>query len=360
LIRIKWANEAALRPLGLESPPERIVDLLDLSDDAMRLLADQIESMRTISPGVRGEVAFELPDGPRTYALGFAVLAGHEADWSRVIMTAADLTERAEAEEGLRRALREKEALVQELFHRTRNSLQLMASFISLREQRARDAGCAAEFSELERKIRTMALAQEGLTKSGDLSQVDLAGYLRSVLSAIAAEAPGRTGRLRAEVEAEPLTTLIDAAVPVGLIAAELAVNSVRHAFPGERSGVIAAVLSRRGDGTIELSIRDDGNGPPKGFDPRRDGSLGMETVFALAENQLKGTLSFDFSAGFRCVLRFDDRRFERGALRRRSAKNAALRRRKKRAAPRGTAPIARRVAASPRGSYFRYSGFDS
>jgi two-component sensor histidine kinase len=313
MIRVRGANEAALRPLGLSSPAERVVDILGITDETLALLAAEAESLRSGSPGASGEVVLARPGGERrTYAVRFAVLAGHEEDWSRVIATAADLTDRAAAEADLRCALAEKESLLQELFHRTRNSLQLMASFISLRAQRARDDSCALEFRELERRIRTLALAQEQLIRSGDLSQVDLGVYLRDVLSTIAAEASGPVGRVVAAVEAGPLPTLIDAAIPIGLIAAELASNSIAHAFPGERSGVISAFVERRGDGTIALSMRDDGVGPPSGFDPRRDASLGLETVYALAERQLGGTIGFDFSAGFRCDLSFDDGIFER------------------------------------------------
>ncbi len=313
LMRVRGANAAALRPLGVSSPPRGLMGVIGGSAEAFQLFEREIESLRGGLPGAHGDVTIAFPNGARrTYTIRFAVLAGHEEDWSRVIVTAEDITDRVEGEESLRRSLAEKETLVQELFHRTHNSLQIIDSVISLRSSKSGDRDYLREMRALELRVRAMAMAQDQLTKSGDLSQIDLGEYLRELLSAIAAEAPGPVGRIRVEVAADSLPILIDAAVPIGLIAVELAANSIDHAFPYGREGVISAALERGLDGAVCLSIGDDGIGPPAGFDPRADASLGLQTAIALAEGQLRGSIDFDSSRGLRCSLRFDDSLFER------------------------------------------------
>jgi hypothetical protein len=47
----------------------------------------------------------------------------------------------------------------------------------------------------------------------------------------------------------EELREGLETAVPLGLVINELLTNTVRHAFPGERSGEIRIGLSDLGDG---------------------------------------------------------------------------------------------------------------
>jgi len=305
------ANQAALAPLGGAS-----VSVLSLlGEDAIAVFSREIACLASGCPGASGDCELVLPDGRRrSYALGFAALAGHEADWSRVILTATDITERVAAESRLRVALGQREALVQELFHRTRNGLQLASSLISLREGRSRDEALAAELRALRRRLRAMALAQDELIRGEDLSYVELGAYLGRLLEAILEDFPGAAGRIGVELEAEPSRVLIDVAMPIGLALTELVSNSLEHGIPPGRPGSIALSLRHDASGGLLLELGDDGAGAPPGFDPRRDAGLGLETCLAIVEGQLKGEASFSSSPGFRASIRLPslDGGFER------------------------------------------------
>ena len=202
----------------------------------------------------------------------------------------------------------EKGILVQELFHRTKNNLQVMAGLVSLRESRLADGRARAELRDLAKRIQAMALAQDQLRKFGDLSYVDLGAYLEELLPL---SLQGRETPPRCEVRAEKVVAVIDVAMPLGIAVIELASNSLEHAFPNGRAGTVSAELSLEEDGCIKIALSDDGIGPPPGFDPRRDASLGLELVFILIERQLKGSVAFDFSSGFSATLRFGITCFE-------------------------------------------------
>jgi two-component sensor histidine kinase len=60
-------------------------------------------------------------------------------------------------------------------------------------------------------------------------------------------------------------------------------------------------------NGEIQVVVRDDGVGLPPGFDPRQDGHMGLQTVFILAERQLKARVNFRSEQGVSCQLEFSD-----------------------------------------------------
>ncbi|HET7838782.1 MAG TPA: sensor histidine kinase, partial [Rectinemataceae bacterium] len=92
-----------------------------------------------------------------------------------------------------------------------------------------------------------------------------------------------------------------------GLIINELVSNALKYAFPGEASGHIRLVLERRDGREIFLGVTDDGVGLPPGFDPRRDGHMGMKIVFSLAETQLRARVACESAKGLSYSIRFSE-----------------------------------------------------
>ncbi len=114
-------------------------------------------------------------------------------------------------------------------------------------------------------------------------------------------------GRLSFITEMDDVWVLIDSAIPCGLILNELISNALKHAFPADRAGEIRIQLGQTASGEIYLRVADNGVGVPPGFDFRRDGHLGLQTIFTLGENQLKGQVTFDTANGVACRLQFRD-----------------------------------------------------
>lgn len=305
-VKVRAVNDISLRWLGISSldeMPGGVGELL--MEDALGLTARELGSLVAKEQGVEGECGLKLPSGEiRRYMVRFATLAGYEDDWSRVILSAVDISGRAAAEAKLVAALSEKEELVKELFHRTRNSLQLVSSLISLREPYAESSG-TSELRSLRSRIETIVLAQDQLYGEQDLSILDLSALLGSIVDTVSQEQAVSTVRKNMDMEMVPAT--IDRAVPMGMILFELVSNAYRHAFSGQRNGALFVRLGFNAAGTLELSVQDDGPGFPKGFDPKKDGRFGLNLVYALGEGQLGGTLSFHCEGGLRWILRVSD-----------------------------------------------------
>lgn len=98
---------------------------------------------------------------------------------------------------------------------------------------------------------------------------------------------------------------MIDTAIPCGLVLNELLSNSLKHGYPGGNRGRISIRLRKLEQAEIEVRVADDGVGLPPDFDFRKDGRMGSQTVVALVESQLGGSIHFEPGPGFACVFSF-------------------------------------------------------
>jgi two-component sensor histidine kinase len=94
----------------------------------------------------------------------------------------------------------------------------------------------------------------------------------------------------------------------------ELVQNALEHAFEHKGQGSITVALGDDGE-RITVSVRDDGEGLPEGFDLMRDGSLGLRIVRALVEDDLRGTFELRGEDGLEAVAVFPKSTFGGGEL---------------------------------------------
>lgn len=216
-----------------------------------------------------------------------------------------EISEQKEAENQLITTLAEKEALLRELYHRTKNNMQMISSMLSLQADLINDQQVVNVFKDMENRIRSMALVHQRLYQSRNLSSIDLAEYMNELIGLLFQSYNAHPDLVNITLEAEPVTVLIDIAIPCGLIVNELVSNSLKYAFPDDREGEIVISMFRLPGGELLLGVRDNGVGVSPGFDPHSMGKLGMQIVFALGEQQLGGNVTFDFEHGFSCKIRF-------------------------------------------------------
>ena len=109
--------------------------------------------------------------------------------------------------------------------------------------------------------------------------------------------------QLDLRVEAESILLWVDLAIPCGLIVNELVSNSLKHGFPGDRTGEIVVRLSSEG-GNYTVSVYDDGVGLPEDLDLASASSLGLTIVNALV-GQLEGSIAFHNDSGAEIIVTF-------------------------------------------------------
>ena len=175
-----------------------------------------------------------------------------------------DITEAKETEAGLERALAEKETLIKELYHRTKNNMQVISSLLGMEAGRSSVPELVDILEEVQRRIDAMALVHEMLYQSSDLSRIDLGAFVSSLADLLKSSLGDREGRVAFAYDVEGVELLMETAVPCGIILNELVSNALIHAFPAKRRGTIRIAASRGPDGGVTISVRDDGVGAPE------------------------------------------------------------------------------------------------
>ena len=202
----------------------------------------------------------------------------------------------AEERDLLKRSLAEKEVLLQEVHHRVKNNLQVIASLLRLQGDTVDNPVLTDALRVSQLRVESMAFIHEQLYESGNLREVNFAKHASLLLNNLFHAYGVEPARITSSVAMVPLVLGVDQAIPLGLILNELVSNALKHAFPQGRSGSIVVEGGPAG-GRVHLAVRDDGAGLPEGFQVEQSRSLGLRIVQILTR-QLKGTLDFERSGG--------------------------------------------------------------
>ena len=219
-----------------------------------------------------------------------------------------DVTALKRNERELVASLREKEVLLKEIHHRVKNNLQVICSLLNLQARKVPDGASRDALQESQGRVKAIAEFHDRLYRARNLSDVDSTEYVQG----LARGALGAFARSNVQLQAsgDPVSLGMDNSIPCGLIVNELVTNSLKHAFPGGRAGVVRVGLQvlrgekgEKGEKVL-LSVEDDGIGLPADFEERRGRSLGLQLVDMLAR-QLGGSLAVQAGASARFEILF-------------------------------------------------------
>ncbi len=224
----------------------------------------------------------------------------------------------AERTAELERSLVEKTTLLKEVHHRVNNNLQVISSFLAMQLDAIEDTVAAAPLREAQQRVLAMSLIHEQLYQSPTLSLLEFGDYIGQLSSGLFAAYCVQPDRIGLELDVEPVFLTIDHAIPCGLILNELISNSLKHAFPGDRSGRIRVGFhqvqgTEPGVVRAELSVSDDGIGLPPGFRLEGSSSMGLQVVSALLR-QLGAQVQIIGEGGSSFVFQWDLEREEPSA----------------------------------------------
>ncbi|MDA8085639.1 MAG: response regulator [Nitrospiraceae bacterium] len=201
--------------------------------------------------------------------------------------TVAAAMARKLSELALKDSLNEKEILLKELYHRTKNNMHVISSMLTLQMNTTKNSEVRQLFKEAQGRINSMALVHQMLYETKELSKLDLKDYLEQLARFAVKDYKAKDIRLDMEMDSVPVSLYV--ATPCGLIVNELVSNSLKHAFHTQENGEIRISLKATGN-DVELACSDNGAGFPAGFQIGQASSLGLRLVDALAK-QLMGSL---------------------------------------------------------------------
>ena len=237
-------------------------------------------------------------------------LEDEKGDLLSLIGIIADISQLKQAEKKLRSVLHDKEVLLRELYHRTKNNMQVISAMLNLELAEIEEESVKQALLDMDSRIRSMALVHQKLYQSKNLSSLDLKDYITDLVKLLLESYQVIPERINFKMKAESVPVLIDTAIPCGLIINEILSNTLKYAFPDNRKGNILVRLARSKDATITLEISDDGIGVPAEKDLRQSNTLGMQTIFGIASHQLGARVDLKTDRGVAWRIQFSDNQY--------------------------------------------------
>ncbi|MEO6571546.1 MAG: histidine kinase N-terminal domain-containing protein, partial [Ilumatobacteraceae bacterium] len=163
---------------------------------------------------------------------------------SGAVLLVRDVTELRKRD----RLLLSKDATIREIHHRVKNNLQTISSLLRLQGRRLESPEAKAAVAESVRRIRTIALVHETLSREpgDDVAFLEIVRPLLR-LAEEGLQSPDRPVRFTVQGDGGRLPSTI--ATPLSVVLTELLQNAVDHGFPEGSTG---------GDVVVQLNPKDD------------------------------------------------------------------------------------------------------
>lgn len=221
---------------------------------------------------------------------------------------AMERTRRIQAEAAAReaaRALSFKEAMIGEVNHRTKNTLQVASALLTM--QANATASVEAQRALLDSHARLQLLAEVHALlciESNRAQTVPMPQLLQAVCDALAKSFGHAYPDVRLKVSCGTISLPADEAIAIALLANEAVTNAYKHAFASQSSGEIAVQLHCSSEQALVLQVSDTGNGV--NLTDGKQG-MGLKLIHVLSA-QVHGALdvSSPVGGGTRLTLKLD------------------------------------------------------
>ncbi len=196
-------------------------------------------------------------------------------------------------------------AMVSEINHRVRNTLQAVAGLLHMEMEQAPPRPLRDVLRRGIARLQSVAVVHDML-QARDLQFVDVKQAARRIVQ-LTAQTVMPEGDIETRVTGARVTLPSQQAANIAMILSELVENAVRHGLSEAGGGRISVSLAEASDSVV-LEVRDTGRGLPAGFDLDKDSGLGLKVVRGLIEEELGGSLDVESDKGVTVRARFPKR----------------------------------------------------
>ena len=292
-LRYTWIYNPALKTNSDEILGKKDSDLFLQPEDAQRIISLK-QMVLTSTVGVREEVFVNFDGQKRYFDLTVEPHRDRNGEVNGIGCVAVDITWRKQSEEDLRAAYERETVLMKEIHHRVKNNLQIVSGLLYLQARQVQDPKMREIIHSSRDRIQSMALLHEKLYQSKNIENIDFIAYIQSLTRNLQSSYASNSTAISLHINAEPINVDIDTAMYCGLIINELVSNSFKYAFPDGQTGQIMIEFSKDSDNRYNLIVRDDGVGMPEAIDLKKAKNLGLQLVYSLVTEQLKGQVSVE------------------------------------------------------------------
>lgn len=197
------------------------------------------------------------------------------------------------------RLLLSKDATIREIHHRVKNNLQTISSLLRLQARRVESEEGRFALNESVRRIGAIAIVHETLANdSSDDASGDDAPFedvARPLIRMIEEGLQSPDNPIRFALEGEAGRLPLVRSMPLAVVLTELLQNVVDHAFPpgvDPEGGRLVTVSFENSGPDLMVTVSDNGQGPPIGFDFAEARGLGLTLVHTFVTTELGGTIT--------------------------------------------------------------------
>ena len=214
-----------------------------------------------------------------------------------------DITEIKLAEDEIKQQLHEKEILLREVHHRIKNNITSIGNLLSIHANSISNPEALSILQDAIGRVHSIALIYNKLLLTDDYQDISVKKYFEDLIDAVV-NIFSQSTSIVIEKRIDDFELDVKRIFPLGTIVNELLTDSLKYAFIGKNSGLIIIKLEKKGN-HIALTIKDNGNGLPKGFDVNESNGLGLMLVKMLCQ-QLGATFKIESERGTCSTIEFD------------------------------------------------------
>jgi len=298
--QVLWINESVERYFGISKKKA-------IGADKRQLIQGSIQSIFERPERFKNKVFATYDDN--TYIENFEChvmpAPGRQErwleHWSQPITTGyyaggrmeyyTDITKQKISELELREVVKEKNNLMREINHRTKNNIAMISSLVYLKNTALGDT---VDLSDLKHQIDAIRIIHEKLNRENSITHIEMRGYLEELLRTIFMSFAGQP--VVVDMDVPEISFNTDTAIPLGLILNELATNAVKYGFVTGQQAKFSVFLTRvTGDDHFVLKVSNSGRPFPEDITLENPETLGLRLVSALV-NQLGGSIDLQKS----------------------------------------------------------------
>jgi two-component sensor histidine kinase len=184
-----------------------------------------------------------------------------------------------------------KDATIREIHHRVKNNLQTISSLLRLQGRRLEHPEAKAAVAESVRRIRTIALVHETLSREpGD--DVPFLEIVRPLLRLAEEGLQSPDRPVRFTVQGDGGRMPANVATPLSVVLTELLQNAVDHGFPEGSGGGDVVVHLGGSDEVMTIRVINDGRPLDPLFELNKATGLGLSIVRTLVTTELNGSIA--------------------------------------------------------------------
>ncbi len=257
-----------------------------------------------IQTGVRDgegkrEVTLPTKEGNRTFDLTVRTLRDGRNKTLGYLFLFHDITELRASEQKVARLLEEKNLLLQEVHHRIKNNMSVIASILSLQAETVQEEGARQALLEARGRVQSMMHLYERLYRSTTFDNVSVYDYLSPLIDKLV-QSFNKSSRIVIEKIITPVQMSARFLFYVGIIVNELVTNALKYAFPQGETGKILIKCTLE-DNMLDILVEDTGATFPSNVEEVLTTGFGLQVVRLMAR-QMGCQFSVERSAEYtRC-----------------------------------------------------------